>query len=57
MGSIRSQLQETLDSGVPHLVESIGKHGHLDLDSEVKGQLPAVNAATLGRLLRPVNAA
>ena len=45
-----------LKAAVPHLVESMERHGHLDLDLEVRGRLLAASAATLDRLLKPVRA-
>ena len=43
-----------LKAALPHLVESMERHGHLDLDLEVRERLPAASAATLDRLLKPV---
>ena len=40
----------------PHLVESMERHGHLDLNPEVRERLLAASAATLDRLLKPVRA-
>ena len=45
-----------LKAALPHLVESMERHGHLDLDPEVRGRLLAASAATLDRLLKPVRA-
>ena len=45
-----------LKAALPHLVESMERHGHLALDPEVRGRLLAASAATLGRLLKPVRA-
>ena len=42
-----------LKAALPHLVESMERHGHLDLDLEVRERLPAASAATLDRLLKP----
>ena len=46
-----------LKAALPHLVESMERHRHLDLDPEVREHLLAVSAATLDRLLKPVRAA
>ena len=43
-----------LKAAMPHLVESLERHGHLALDPEVRGRLLAASAATLDRLLKPV---
>ena len=43
-----------LKAALPHLVESMERHGHLDLDPEVRERLLAASAATLDRLLKPV---
>ena len=43
-----------LKAALPHLVESMERHGHLDLDPEVRGRLLAASAATLDRLLKPI---
>ena len=43
-----------LTAALPHLVESMERHGHLDLDPEVRERLLAASAATLDRLLKPV---
>ena len=45
-----------LKATLPHLVESMERHGHLDLDPEVRERLLAASAATLDRLLKPVRA-
>ena len=45
-----------LKAALPHLVESMERHGYLDLDPEVRGRLLAASAATLDRLLKPVRA-
>ncbi len=45
-----------LKAALPHLVESMERHGHLDLDPEVRARLLTASAATLGRLLEPVRA-
>ena len=43
-----------LKAAMPHLVESMERHGHLDLDPEVKARVLTASAATLDRLLKPV---
>ena len=45
-----------LKAALPHLVESMERHGHLDLAPEVRERLLAASAATLDRLLIPVRA-
>ena len=45
-----------LKAALPHLVDSMERHGHLDLDPEVRSRLLTASAATLDRLLRPVKA-
>ena len=45
-----------LKAALPHLVESMERHGHLDLDPEVRERLLSASAATLDRLLKPVRA-
>ena len=45
-----------LKAALPHLVESLQRHGHLDLEPEVRKRSLAVNAATSDRLLKPVMA-
>ena len=42
-----------LKAALPHLVESMERHGHLDLDLRVRQRLLAASAATLDRLLQP----
>ena len=42
-----------LKAAMPHLVESMERHGHLDLDPEVKTRVLSASAATLDRLLKP----
>lgn len=39
---------------VPLLVEAMERHGHLQLDPEVRRRLLAMSAATMDRLLKPV---
>lgn len=43
-----------LKAAMPHLVESMERHGHLDLAPEVRDRLLAASAATLDRLLKPI---
>ena len=43
-----------LKAALPHLVESMECHGHLDLDPGVRQRLLAASAATLDRLLQPI---
>ena len=43
-----------LKAALPHLVESMDRHGHLDLDPRVRQRLLAASAATLDRLLQPI---
>ncbi len=45
-----------LKAALPHLVDSMERHGHLDLDPEVRSRLLSASAATLDRLLKPVKA-
>ena len=45
-----------LKAAMPHLVESMERHGHLDLDPEVKARVLSASTATLDRLLKPVKA-
>ena len=45
-----------LKAALPSLVESMERHGHLELDSLVKQRLLAASASTLDRLLKPVRA-
>ena len=46
-----------LKAALPHLVESMERHGHLGLDPEVRDRLLAASAATLDRLLKPIRPA
>ncbi len=39
---------------MPHLVESVKQHIHLELDSEVETRVLSARVATLDRLLKPV---
>ena len=43
-----------LKAALPHLVESMERHGHLDLDPRVCRRLLAASAATPDRLLQPI---
>ena len=43
-----------LKAAMPHLVESMERHGHLALDPEVRDRLLVASAATLDRLLKPI---
>ena len=43
-----------LRAALPHLVESMERHGHLDLDPEVRTRLLTASAATLDQLLKPI---
>ena len=43
-----------LKAALPHQVESMERHGHLDLDPGVRQRLLAASAATLDRLLQPI---
>ena len=43
-----------LKAALPHLVDSMERHGHLDLDLGVRERLLTASAATLDRLLKPV---
>ena len=43
-----------LKAALPHLVESMERHGHLDLDPRVRRRLLAASAASSDRLLRPI---
>ena len=43
-----------MKAALPHLVESMERHGHLDLDPGVRQRLLAASAATLDRLLQPI---
>ena len=46
--------RKRLKAAMPHLVESVERHGHLALDPEVLDRLLAASAATLDRLLKPI---
>ena len=43
-----------LKAAMPHLVESMERHGHLELDPEVRSRLRSASAVTLDRLLKPI---
>ncbi len=43
-----------LKAALPNLVDSMERHGHLELDPEVKSRLLSASAATLDRLLGPI---
>ena len=43
-----------LKAALPHLVDSMERHGHLALDPEERDRLLAASAATLDRLLKPI---
>ena len=43
-----------LKAALPNVVDSMERHGHLELDSEVRSRLLSASAATLDRLLKPI---
>ena len=43
-----------LKAALSNLVDSMERHGHLELDPEVKSRLLSASAATLDRLLKPI---
>ena len=43
-----------LKAALPHLVDAMERHGHLDLDPRVRERLLSASAATLDRLLQPI---
>ena len=45
-----------LKTTLPSMVESLERHGHLDLDPDVRERLFSASASTKDRLLRPVRA-
>ena len=45
-----------LKAALPSLVESMERHGHMELDSLVRQRLLTASASTLDRLLKPVRA-
>ena len=44
-----------LRAALPSMVESLERHGHLDLDPGVRRRLFSASAATIDRLLRPIS--
>ena len=50
----RPDLREALKAALPHLVEFMERHGHLDLDPRVRQRLLVASAATLDPLLKPI---
>ena len=45
-----------LKAALPSMVQSLERHGHLDLDPDVRERLFSASASTMDRLLRPVRA-
>ena len=43
-----------LKAALPSMVQSLERHGHLDLDTEVRERLFSASPSTIDRLLRPV---
>ena len=43
-----------LKAALPSMVQSLERHGHLDLDPDVRVRLFSASASTMDRLLRPV---
>ena len=43
-----------LKAALPSMVESLERHGHLELDPDVRDRLLSASAATLDRLLKPI---
>ena len=43
-----------LKAALPSMVQSLERHGHLDLDPDVRERLFSASASTMDRLLRPV---
>ena len=43
-----------LKAALPSMVESLERHGHLDLDPDARERLFSASASTMDRLLRPV---
>ena len=43
-----------MKAALPHLVEFMERHGHLDLDPRVRQRLLVASAATLDPLLKPI---
>ena len=54
MGSIGQDSGKRLKAALPNMVESLERHGHLDLDPGVRRRLFSASAATIDRLLRPI---
>jgi hypothetical protein len=46
-----------LKEALPALVDAMERHGHLQLEAEVRSRLTAISAATIDRLLAPVRQA
>lgn len=46
-----------LKEALPTLVDAMERHGHVQLDAEVRGRLMAISAASIDRLLAPVRQA
>ena len=46
-----------LKEALPALVDALARHGHVQLEAEVRGRLMAISAATIDRLLAPVRQA
>ena len=46
-----------LKAALPNLVDSVERHGHLQLDPEVRSLLFSASAAALDRLLKPIRSA
>ena len=47
-------MREEVKAALPSMVESLERHGHLDLDPGVRRRLFSASAATMDRLLRPI---
>ncbi len=45
---------QRLKAALPHMVGSMERHDHLDLDPGVRDRLLSASAATLDRLLKPI---
>ena len=43
-----------LKAALPSMVESLERHGHLDLDPDVRQRLFSASASTIDRLLKPI---
>ena len=43
-----------LKAALPSMIESLKRHGHLNLDPDVRRRLFSASAATIDRLLRPI---